>query len=202
MKSILSFILVIVLNSWALGPSSETNEIKWTSGAKKKTHKAINKIWGTKEANLKQIPIHSERIADNSLKQIKYQDKVLGYVCLKRAQGCRIGGCKEGQDMVNLESCMSGPGDFELFDYIIILDTDLVVKNISIVEYPGEYGYEISSRSWLRQFIGYDGRGLNYGSDIDGISGATISGNSLTNDVVTTYAELNRLLQNKLSLKN
>jgi len=43
--------------------------------------------------------------------------------------------------------------------------------------------YEICSKNWLKQFIGYQGNPLRYKADIDGISGATISANSITSDI-------------------
>jgi hypothetical protein len=39
------------------------------------------------------------------------------------------------------------------------------------------------NKGWLRQFIGITGCELDYGKDIDAISGATISASSLTIEI-------------------
>ena len=57
------------------------------------------------------------------------------------------------------------------------------VKSIDILEYNSSHGGEIASQKWLKQFVGYDGKPLKYGSDIDAVSGATYSATSLVKDV-------------------
>ena len=53
-----------------------------------------------------------------------------------------------------------------------------------IVKYREDYGYEVGNKRWLNQFIGL---GVNsdfiIGKNIDGISGATISVNSVTRGI-------------------
>lgn len=76
------------------------------------------------------------------------------------------------------------------FDYVVIFDQELIVKKIKILAYREDYGGEITSKRWLRQFAGLTGVDqINYGSDIKAISGATISAVSMTDAV-------NELLKN------
>ena len=105
------------------------------------------------------------------------------------AKGCKINGCKG-----------SGGGDakYEDFWYGVIFDNNLKIKLVRVLEYSSDYGYEISSKNWLKQFIGYEGQKLRYGKDIDAVSGATISAQDLTNDIEATYKGL-RSLYGKLS---
>lgn len=67
-------------------------------------------------------------------------------------------------------------GKVDYFDYLVLLNTDLIILKTKILVYREDYGGEIGSRRWLKQFIGkthYDD--LRYGDNIAAISGATIS---------------------------
>jgi len=68
-----------------------------------------------------------------------------------------------------------------LFDYMVLLDSNLVVIKTKILIYREDYGGEIGSKRWLKQFIGKtQNDNLKYGEDIVAISGATISVRSFT----------------------
>lgn len=68
-----------------------------------------------------------------------------------------------------------------LFDFLVLLDSNLVVIKTKILIYREDYGGEIGSKRWLKQFIGKtQDDDLKYGSDIVAISGATISVRSFT----------------------
>lgn len=70
------------------------------------------------------------------------------------------------------------------FDYVVIFDRGLIVKKIKILAYREDYGGEITSKRWLRQFAGLTGVDeIKYGTDIKAISGATISAVSMTDAV-------------------
>lgn len=67
-------------------------------------------------------------------------------------------------------------GKVDYFDYLVLLDKDLVVLKTKILVYREDYGGEIGSRRWLKQFIGKTKNDeLIYGDNIAAISGATIS---------------------------
>jgi len=82
------------------------------------------------------------------------------------------------------------------FDFVIIFDQDMIIKKIKILAYREDYGGEISSKRWLRQFDGASAdSSLKYGSDVIGISGATISARSMTNAVNSILLNLSKLPQ-------
>jgi len=88
------------------------------------------------------------------------------------------------------------PSKADEFDYVVIFDDQLIIKKIKILAYREDYGGEISSKRWLKQFDGFSKTDeLKYGSDIKGISGATISAKSMTKAV-------NDLLKNLSKLSN
>jgi len=67
------------------------------------------------------------------------------------------------------------------FDYLVLFDRDLTVIHSKVLIYREEYGGEIGSKRWLRQFEGMSGKDrVSLSSNIDAISGATISVRSMT----------------------
>jgi len=75
-------------------------------------------------------------------------------------------------------------GKADYFDFIVIFDTDLIVEKVSVLVYREDHGAEVGSKRWLKQFTGATtSKTLIYQEDIVGISGATISVKSMTNEV-------------------
>jgi len=67
------------------------------------------------------------------------------------------------------------------FDYLVLLDQDLIVLKAKVLVYREDYGGEIGSKRWLKQFIGKtQDDALVYGDNIVAISGATISVQAMT----------------------
>lgn len=71
------------------------------------------------------------------------------------------------------------------FDYLVFFDSDFVITKSKVLIYREEYGGEIGSKRWLKQFIGKfsDSPELIAGKSIVPISGATISVKSMTNAI-------------------
>tara|TARA_S200000501_G_scaffold131500_1_gene124332 strand:- start:1737 stop:2219 length:483 start_codon:yes stop_codon:yes gene_type:complete len=68
--------------------------------------------------------------------------------------------------------------------FLTVFDEDRRVYDSSIIKYREAYGGEVGNKSWLNQFISYnDSSNYKVGSSINGISGATISVNSLTKGI-------------------
>ncbi len=88
------------------------------------------------------------------------------------------------------------PSKTATFDYLVIFDANLKVSHSKILIYREEYGGEIGSSRWLRQFLGKTiGDRVAFNDNIDGIAGATISVRSMTNS-------MDNLLQTMTILKN
>lgn len=72
-------------------------------------------------------------------------------------------------------------GKLDTFDFVVIYDQDLIIKKIKVVAYREDYGGEIGSNRWLKQFINLTKEdSVTYGKEIKAISGATISASALT----------------------
>ena len=77
----------------------------------------------------------------------------------------------------------SAKGRFENYDYMIIINPENEIIDIKILKYRSEYGYEISNKGWLKQFYNKPGTRFEYRKNIDALSGATFSAQSLVNDI-------------------
>ncbi|MFV8224733.1 FMN-binding protein [Christiangramia aquimixticola] len=73
------------------------------------------------------------------------------------------------------------PSKTAQFDYLVIFDKNLTIVKTKVLVYREEYGGEIGSRRWLKQFIGKTSGDDLY--DVAAISGATISVRSMKNAV-------------------
>lgn len=83
--------------------------------------------------------------------------------------------------------------DFEYFDYFAIFDNAISLQKIGIFNYQATYGEEITAKSWLKQFVGYNGdRPLISGRNVDAISGATSSVNALTKSLEQVVTNLKK----------
>jgi len=89
-----------------------------------------------------------------------------------------------------------GFGKTDKFDFMVILDKDLVIAKTKILVYREDHGAEIGSKRWLRQFSGKKvGDTLRYQHNIAAISGATLSAESMTdavNEFLTSIAILHK----------
>jgi Na+-translocating ferredoxin:NAD+ oxidoreductase RnfG subunit len=92
----------------------------------------------------------------------------------------------------------NAPSKTATFDYLVLFDTNFIITKSNVLVYREEYGGEIGSKRWLKQFSGksYESPELKYREDIIPISGATISVRSMTramNDLLQSIATLQDL---------
>lgn len=72
----------------------------------------------------------------------------------------------------------------EYFDYYIFFDEGKSISQVRVINYQATHGEMVSSPGWLKKFVGHNRtKPLEVGRQIDAISGATISVNSITFDV-------------------
>jgi len=91
------------------------------------------------------------------------------------------------------------PSKADEFDYLVLFDVALIIKKAKVLIYREDYGGEIGSKRWLKQFIGKTSKDkLQYRKDIVAISGATISANSMTKAVNDVLKTIKILHQNKI----
>jgi hypothetical protein len=97
--------------------------------------------------------------------------------------GLKLYALKAEEDFVGYLIVTTAKGRYDYFDYMVIYEPDLSIRQVSILVYRSDHGDEIASKKWLAQFVGKDGCGLALGLQVDAISGATYSATSITEDI-------------------
>ena len=151
-------------------------------GLLKKAHKEIRTNFNIDDFLLEQIKISEEinaqlqtRINENDLFKITTAEGLKGYAYFGKAFG-------KADD----------------FDFLVLFDTDLIIVKTKVLIYREDYGGEIGSKRWLKQFKGKSKNDqIQYEKDIIAISGATISANAMTVAVNNLLRTINILHQNK-----
>jgi len=97
----------------------------------------------------------------------------------------------DASEIVGYAYIGKAPSKTDEFDFLIILDKELIIKKSKVLIYREDYGAEIGSRRWLKQFIGKSAKDqLKYRRDIMAISGATISALSMTQAINQFLSDL------------
>lgn len=144
----------------------------------KKVNKELVGIFETEDIILTPINIPTNinnqlehKIGDFNLFKVEQEKVLKGYVYIDKA-----------------------PSKTDEFDYLIVFDTNFIILKTKVLVYREDYGGEIGSKRWLKQFIGKSKQdNLQAGKNIMAISGATISVNSMTlaiNNVLKNIAVL------------
>ncbi|CAM1358544.1 FMN-binding protein [Tenacibaculum sediminilitoris] len=149
----------------------------------KKVAKEISKTFDVENFDLQKVEISDEvnaqlvrKIKGEKLFKINANEKLIGYAFIDKA-----------------------PSKTDEFDYLILLDSNLIIAKTKVLIYREDYGGEIGSKRWLKQFKGKTSKDkLKYQKDIMAISGATISASSMTIAVNTFLQNLVILHQNKV----
>lgn len=161
----------------------------------KKMDRLIKKMWKEKKVERTPflVPPNLKPGEFTEIFSLTVNKELIGYMILNKAYSCKVGGCSAW-------SPVEDQSNYEPFYYVVIINPDLSIKKIKIIEYYSEYGYEITSKRWLAQFMGKTGCNLEYQKQIDGISGATISVKSMIYDINNTCKMMKQLdLMNLLS---
>lgn len=140
--------------------------------------KTLAKLWP--EQNVSKTPIRvsgsvqeslSFKLSENTLYKVSNETNANSYIFISSALG-----------------------RMNHFDYMIVFNEDLSILKIKVLVYREEYGGEIGSGRWLKQFKGKkDINTMKFGHDIQNISGATMSARSLTQDVKVVAKRMQEL---------
>lgn len=145
-------------------------------------HKEIKSVFDIETFTKKNLDVTSAlnetlpiKITDTNFFKIIHENKIIGYYYFGQA---------------------FGKADY--FDFMVIFDKNLIISKVKVLVYREDHGGEVGSTRWLKQFIGKSSaQNLKYQEDIAGISGATISVRSMTNEVNKLLKTVNILNTNK-----
>jgi hypothetical protein len=164
----LFFILVFPFSDY----DSDEYHSKWLKKVIKQSTKHFKE-------NTNLTPLKAENKTDKLINSAFYsikngEETVLGIAIISLVNGCVVGGCstKNAQET-----------RYEQFYILSIYNKEKELCLLSILDYPGEYGYEISAKWWLKEFLGSSLKTHVYQQNIDAISGATVSAQSLVNKI-------------------
>jgi len=138
---------------------------------KAKVHKKLFKSFETTQ----NISLTSLETKETTLElyQVKSQFKKIGYLALREVKACSLNGCSSGDRKINNLAS-------EYYDIAVLLDQELNISQIVVLDYFSDYGYEISSKRYLKQYQGKNLSDFSLNTPmVDGISGATISYDAL-----------------------
>ncbi len=170
-KKLFSFLIIIIICTAFTVPEK----------LQKKADKVMAKFYDTEDLQKEIIIISKEmnsktasEFEDENLFRITSNGNFLGYGYIGNA-----------------------PSKTATFDYLVLFDKDFIITKSKVLVYREEYGGEIGSKRWLRQFNGASSSSeeLKYNQDIIPISGATISVRSMTNamnDLLQSIAVLQK----------
>lgn len=149
----------------------------------KKVRKEVSKTFETEEFNLVTVAVPKGlnlqlplKITADKLYRIEDDMTLLGYAFVDKA-----------------------PSKTAEFDYLVLFNPDLEIVHSKVLIYREEYGGEIGSKRWLKQFLGKNGNDrVSHETNIDGIAGATISVRSMTNSMDNLLQTIGLLQENKV----
>lgn len=82
----------------------------------------------------------------------------------------------EGKEQIGYFVLAEASSKFDVFDYMVAFDLQGQIVRPHILIYREDYGGEICSKRWLKQFIGLDDEApMQLGLDVQNVTGATIS---------------------------
>ena len=142
----------------------------------KKIHKEISKIFKG-EVSIEEIEQTgiSNLGENNSIYNLQSDNKNIGFININKVNACLVGGCSRPNSLNTTR--------YDHFYYMAVFDINLSILKITVLDYQSEYGYEICSKSWLKQFKGSPDKYFEYDKNIDAISGATVSAEALVDEL-------------------
>ena len=117
----------------------------------------------------------AEESTNSSFYHLKNKaEEEIGIAVITYANGCLVGGC-------SIEN--KNQSRYEKFYILSLYNANKDLIKLHVLEYPGEHGYEITTKWWLKQFVGKSNIKYKYRQNIDALSGATVSSQTVVNEV-------------------
>ena len=155
---------------------------EWSPALQNKVNNALYKVYETEHLRLQKAleePVEigkQSNSIDQQLYKIIDEDVLKGYAYVGQA-----------------------PSMKNVFDYIVILNTELEIVKSKVLIYREQHGRQIGTARWLDQFNGMKITDRpKLGVEVDGISGATISATSMTKAIHNLLNTLSHLRANKI----
>jgi len=126
-----------------------------------------------KSLEISKFDLNRIKYDNGELYKIESGNKVKGILLISEVASCNLGGCPAYDKIKNAKAS-------EYFDLMVIMDPSKQIKEVRILDYFSDYGYEVTSRSYLKKFRGKEICLFSSQNDgIDVVSGATVSSYAL-----------------------
>ncbi len=175
-KLVLQYGLILI--GLALADASGLDQFFFPDHLQKKVTKQIKRTYEVDQFYTMPVEMDSTVFNYDFMEIIDAVSNKIGYGIVTLASGCKLGGCSSPTDI-------DPDTEHEQFYFSTLYDKDGTIVNVKVLEYTSQHGYEITAKSWLRQFVGKKGGDLKVDREIDGISGATISVHSIVKEINT-----------------
>lgn len=138
---------------------------------KLKTEQLINQYYNLKSCELKTYKLKKQEIDALEKLSFRFNNNNFLYFTIQN---------NNKKEYVIIDDVM---GKSHPITYLVIVNEDEIIKYVEVIEYRNIKGNAVTKRRWLDKFIGlfYENEKLN--NKVDGISGATISANSITKGI-------------------
>ncbi len=158
----------------------------------KKINKEIKKVFEKDEIQIEVFDLvqNTGLGDDNTFYKLISENKTIGFANIDKVNACQIGGCNR-PDLLNTAR-------YDHFYYMAIFDINLSIIKVTVLDYQSEYGYEICSKNWLKQFKGSPDKYFEYDENVDAISGATVSGQAMV-DEINSLKKLVQIIHNNVN---
>jgi len=104
----------------------------------------------------------------------------------------------KGDSLINIVLLDNVKGKTQPISFLVVFNLEGKVIQSEVVKYREDHGWQVQDESWLNQFKGRDfTSSFLVGQDIDGISGATISVNSLSKGINKLCLLAQEILENE-----
>lgn len=89
---------------------------------------------------------------------------------------------REEMDIARIH-LVRGSGRFHKFYYLLVVNNSNIILAIEMADYPSEYGIGATAKKWLSGFNGKRPGTLEYGRNIDAVTGSTITAKSIVDGI-------------------
>lgn len=101
---------------------------------------------------------------------------------------------KTSAQTIGIVETTSTKGKFDKFDFMVLYNPDKTINKVRVLIYREDHGGEIGSKRWLKQFVGKSIKNSNtLNREVDGISGATISCNAITQEIKNSLIKVQKI---------
>ena len=159
LNKLISLVLLLIFSISGIAQSKD-----WSPALKGKVEKSLASVYETERITFEtvELDMSTDEVTPSKLKdhlfKVFVDDAFKGYAYVAQA-----------------------PSMKNVFDYLVIFNTDLSIEKAKVLIYREQHGRQIGTTRWLSQFQGMTTADKpELGKEIDGITGATISAKSMT----------------------